>query len=87
MLCFTSIVEFIAACPLCLHGSAATIASCHAQSTNSPIATCVNFGLQIPQISENSRQVGKCHFTTKTISTMTKTMVQIRLNSDERLPS
>ena len=52
MLCFTSIVEFIAACPLCLHGSAVTIALCHAQSTNSPIARCVNFGLQIPQISE-----------------------------------
>ena len=35
---FASIVEFIVACPLCLHGSAVKIALCHEQSRNSPIA-------------------------------------------------
>ena len=52
-LCFASVVEFIAACPLCLHGSAVKIALCYAQSINRPIATCVNFGLQIsPNITK-----------------------------------
>ena len=46
---FAFIVGFIAAVPLCLHGSAVKIVFCHAQTINSPIATyCVNLGLQNP---------------------------------------
>ena len=44
-LCSASIVDFIAACQLCLDGSAVKIALGHAQSTNSFIATCVDLGL------------------------------------------
>ena len=65
-------------------GKTVKIALCYVQSINSPIATCVNFGLQNPQISQNPRQAEKCHFAIKNISTMTKTMVQISLNSDKR---
>ena len=47
-LCFTFIVDFSAACAICLYGSAVKMALCHTQSINSAIAMRVNFGLQIP---------------------------------------
>ena len=63
MLCFTFIVELIAVCPFCLYGSAVKIVFCHVHIINSPIAMCVNFGLQIPPL-----QAEKCQFTTYTKS-------------------
>ena len=74
LLCFASIVEFIAACPLCLHGSAVKIALCHA-----PLLRFFILVSKSPQISQNPRQAEKGHFTTNTISTMTKTMVHVDL--------
>ena len=47
MMRFTSLVGFSAAFILCLHGCAEKITLCHAQSINSAITPCVNFGLGI----------------------------------------
>ena len=44
----------------------------------------VNFG---PQISQSPRQAEIGHFTTVTMLTFTKAMVQIKLDSDKRFPS
>ena len=46
-MCFTSIEGFRAAFLLRLRDNAVIIALCHTHSVNSPIALCVNFGLQI----------------------------------------
>ena len=82
-LCFTFIVDFSAACPLCLYGSAVKIALCHAQSINSPIATHVIFASKFPP----NGQVKRCQLTTNTILAMTKTMTQSWLNSGKRFSS
>ena len=87
-MCFTSIVELSAACPLCLHGSAEKIALCHAQGINSPIALCVYFGLQIPpDISKPSARRKMSIYFTNTMLTLTKTTAQIAWKADKRFPS
>ena len=91
-MCSTYIVEFFFCLSIVsiVHGSAVIIALCHAQRINSPIAPCVNFGLQIPPlISQDPRQGEICQFLPILYRPCRKRWrkPQITLNSDKRFSS
>ena len=81
-MCFTSIVGFCAAFPLFKwQRSKNSVMSC-TQHKQSHCSVCWFWPSNLPLLSKDPRQAGKCQYSTNNILAMTKTIAQITLKSD-----